>query len=106
MLDTIYNRKSVRRYTDEPISKEIIQKILEAGMSGPSATNARPWSFVVVTDEKLLNDMADANMKSAEPLRKAQFAILVCGNSKICCNVPPNTAIIENSCESFFLAII
>lgn len=85
MLDTIYNRKSVRRYTDEPISEEIIQKILEAGMSGPSATNARPWSFVVVTDEKLLNDMADANMKYAEPLRKAKLAILVCGDLERSC---------------------
>ncbi len=80
MLETIYNRKSVRRYTNEKISDEIIQKLLEAGMSGPSATNARPWSFVVVNDEKILNDMAIANMKYAEPLRNSQLAILVCGD--------------------------
>lgn len=85
MLETIFNRKSVRRYTDESISEEIIQKLLEAGMSGPSATNARPWSFVVVNDENILNDMADANMKYAQPLRNAKLAILVCGDLKRSC---------------------
>lgn len=90
MLETIYNRKSVRKYTNESISKEKIQKILEAGMSGPSATNARDWSFIVVDDEKILNEMADSNMKYAEPLRNSKLAILICGD-------------LERSCRDFWV---
>lgn len=80
MLDIITRRKSVRRYTEQKISEQNIKQLLEAGMSGPTAVNARPWSFVVVDDPIVLNQMADANMKYAEPLRNAPLAILVCGD--------------------------
>ena len=49
-------------------------------MSGPSCVNARDWSFVVVTDPEKLAQMADANGRPAEPLRKAAAGILVCGD--------------------------
>lgn len=79
-IETIMHRRSVRSYSSREISEGDLHTILEAGMSGPSCTNARDWSFIVVKDKDTLNKMADANGRPAEPLRKASLAILVCGD--------------------------
>ncbi len=47
-IEAIMNRKSIHKYTDQPIDEEAIQTILKAGMSGPTCVNARDWQFIVV----------------------------------------------------------
>ncbi len=79
-INAIMSRVSTRNFTDEPIKDEELKIILDAAMAGPSATNARPFSFIVVRDKEMLEKMADANMKYSEPLRKATLGILVCGD--------------------------
>lgn len=79
-LETIFSRTSVRQYSPRPISDEDLHTILKAGMSGPSCVNSRDWSFIVVRDREMLNKMADANGRPAEPLRGAALGILVCGD--------------------------
>lgn len=79
-LQAIFSRKSVRQYTDQPISPETLRVILCAGMAGPSCVNARDWCFVVVQDKQTLAAMADANGAPAQPLRSAAAGILVCGD--------------------------
>ncbi len=79
-LEAIFSRKSVRSYTERPISEADMHTILEAGMSGPSCVNARDWAFIVVRDRETLCKMADANGVPATPLRTAAAAILVCGD--------------------------
>ena len=79
-LDAILTRRSCREFTDKPIKSETLHQLLEAAMSGPSCVNARDWSFVVVTNPEKLAQMADANGRPAEPLRKAAAGILVCGD--------------------------
>lgn len=80
IIKGIQSRRSIRRYTDRPISDEALKLILEAGMSGPSCVNARDWSFLVTRDPGILGKMADANGHPAEPLRKAALGILVLGD--------------------------
>jgi len=48
MLDLIKKRRSIRKYTDEPVSDADIKAVLEAAMAAPSADNLQPWEFVVV----------------------------------------------------------
>ncbi len=82
-LDSIQNiltRRSVRAFEDRPISREDIETILAAAMSGPSCANTRPWQFIVVEDREMLSRMADANGKYAAPLRGAAAGILICGD--------------------------
>jgi nitroreductase len=50
MLEAIRRRASVRAYTDEPVSEEHLEAILQAALSAPTANNVRPWEIVVVTD--------------------------------------------------------
>ena len=80
MIELIKNRKSVRVYTEQKVSKEDIHTILEAGMSGPTACNKRPWSFIVVEDKEMLMKLADCNGRFADPLRRASLGILICAD--------------------------
>ena len=79
LKEVLLKRRSVRKFTEEPVSKEHIDELLHAAMSGPSACNKKPWEFYVVTNENILNEL-----KSASRFTKisAKLAIVVCGNLK------------------------
>jgi nitroreductase len=55
---TIRARRNVRQYTDQPIARENLERILEAGRRAPSSGNWQPWNFVVVTDREQLVELA------------------------------------------------
>ncbi len=78
-LEVIHNRKSVRHFTDEPVSKEQLEIIVKAGMAAPTARNLQPWAFVVVTEREKLDELAEA-LPYAKMLFDAQAAIVVCGD--------------------------
>ena len=65
-LQNLFNRRSVRDFTAQPIEEEKLHRILEAGMSGPCCVNARDWSFIVVTDREKLLEMAGWKEEKAE----------------------------------------
>ena len=47
--EALQKRRSVRKFTQEPVPEEAIDALLHAAMSGPSACNKTPWEFWVVT---------------------------------------------------------
>jgi nitroreductase len=49
-MKVIQDRRSIREWTEEPVSEEDLAKILEAGRQAPSGENAQPWRFIVVKD--------------------------------------------------------
>jgi nitroreductase len=59
-LDLIISRQSDRKYSDKPVENEKLERIVEAGRMAPSACNAQPWKFIVVTDQKLVLKVAEA----------------------------------------------
>jgi nitroreductase len=56
--DTIRARRNVRQYTDQPIARADLERILDAGRRAASAGNWQPWNFVVVTDRPQLVELA------------------------------------------------
>ncbi|NMS89579.1 nitroreductase family protein [Clostridioides difficile] len=50
--DSISKRRSIRKYKNQSISHETIEKIIEAGINAPSSKNRQPWHFVVVTEKE------------------------------------------------------
>lgn len=81
-LEALFTRRSIRRYTDEPVSDDDLETILEAGMNAPSANNRQPWHFVVVDDREKLNAIMDIHPYS-RMLAEAPVAILVCGDTEV-----------------------
>ena len=71
LLEIMKNRRSVRRYTGEPIPEEFITKILQAGLLSPSAHNTKLWDFVVVRDKEMLKKLSEAKPMSAGMLAGA-----------------------------------
>jgi len=81
-LAAIFSRRSIRVYTEKPVSDAEIQSLLEAGMAAPSASNRKPWHFVAVTDRETLCALAEAH-PYGKMLAKAGAAIAVCGDPKV-----------------------
>ena len=50
--EAIQQRRSIRKFRDEPVPTEMINELLEAARLAPSASNRQPWRFIVVTDPK------------------------------------------------------
>lgn len=78
VLTVIHQRKSVRAYTNEPVGLPELRELVRAGFAAPTAGNAQPWAFVIVTERAKLDALADA-MPYGKMLKKAPAAIAVCG---------------------------
>lgn len=53
VLEAIRNRRSIRLFENKAVDRETLLKVLEAARLAPSAGNAQPWSFVVITDDNV-----------------------------------------------------
>lgn len=98
-LTVIHSRKSVRNYTGENVSKELLDKIVRAGMAAPTAVNKQPWAFVIVTDRKTL-DTLKAGLPYAKMLDKAGAAIVVCAIPDKAFENSTEFAVIDSTCAS------
>jgi nitroreductase len=78
-VQTIFARRSIRKYTDEPVGEEDVKTLLEAAMAAPSASNRKPWRFVVVTKRQTLDALAEAH-PHGKMLFEATLCISVCGD--------------------------
>lgn len=58
--EAIRNRRSVRKYTDQPITREQIQALLDVAVLAPSGSNAQPWSFVVLQGASVVSSHSAA----------------------------------------------
>ena len=74
----IRTRRTIRRWTDKPVSPEIVKELLECALWAPSACNMQLWDFVVVTDKATRESLADA-VPFAD---KAQVLIFICYNTR------------------------
>jgi nitroreductase len=83
ILETIYSRRSIRIYDRKKLEKETISNLLRAAMAAPSASNSRPWEFVVVTDEAKIN-LLRSKVKYGN--YNAPAIIIVCSNLAIAQN--------------------
>ena len=76
-IKNIMTRTSIRKYTDQPVSKTDIETMLRAGMAAPTAVNRQPWHFVAVTDKAKLKELSGGR---GGMLEQCALAIVVCGN--------------------------
>jgi len=81
-MEAILTRRSIRKYTKQPVSDEVLKELLEAAMYAPSAGNRQPWCFVVINDRKILNEIPEYH-PYAQMLKEAPVAILVCCDSDL-----------------------
>ncbi len=63
--EAIYNRRSVRKFTDAPVSEEDILRICEAGRWAPSGENSQGWRFIVIRDRKIIEQLGEISGKGS-----------------------------------------
>ncbi len=80
IMDYILQRRSVRKFRDEPVHPEAILLLLQAAMAAPTACNGQPWEFVVVTEDETLTRLRE-NLRMGD--YAAPVVIAVCGNPEL-----------------------
>lgn len=78
-MEALFRRRSIRKYTHEEVSDDLIKRLLEAGMAAPSAGNQQPWQFVVIKNKDTLANLTETSPYS-KMTKDAGVAILVCGD--------------------------
>jgi len=81
MLKEIFDRRSVRSYTDEPVTKEQITELLRAAMNAPSAVNRQEWRFVVLTRRADIDKVQEL-IPFNKMMLEAPVAIIVSADQK------------------------
>ncbi|MCL1992830.1 MAG: nitroreductase family protein [Spirochaetes bacterium] len=77
MNSLIEKRRSVRKFkADAPVSRQQLDRLLDAAMHAPSACNSRPWEFIAVTNRQKLDAIANTH-PFAQMCRTASAAIVV-----------------------------
>lgn len=79
-LEAIRTRRSIRRYSEEPVTDTELRAVLDAAMCAPSAFGQRSTRYVVVRDPATREKLASAS-KHAGPAGRAPVAIVVCGDT-------------------------
>ena len=83
ILECIQKRRSIRKYLPREVEKEKLEGLIRAAMSAPNACNSRPWEFVIITDQQILQQLRE---KLQFARYQAPAAIAVCANLKIANN--------------------
>lgn len=72
VMENIYGRRSVRAYSEEPISEEQIREIIKAGVHAPNGANSQPLRFAVITNSEKKKQYSDVSKALfVENMRKA-----------------------------------
>ena len=59
-MNVILSRRSTRKFTAEPISDEIMQQLVEAALHAPSGMGKKTWTFIAITDRRVIQSLAGA----------------------------------------------
>jgi nitroreductase len=77
IIETLKNRRSIRRYADTPVEKEKVEALIQAALLSPSSRGIRPWEFIVVDDGAVLQELAHSKEHGASFISDAPLGIVV-----------------------------
>lgn len=83
MIHLLRRRRSIRRFTQEPVKKAEIDTLVEAMLRSPSSRGLNPWHFVVVDDRDTIEKLAQAKAHGSGFMKNAPLAIVVCADPGI-----------------------
>ncbi len=79
LVDVILGRRSIRRFEQKEIPKDILDRILEAGRQAPSAANRQPWHFIVLTDDRIKGRLS--KWLFTKHIKNSSVTIVGCANT-------------------------
>lgn len=82
IFEAFKNRISVREYSDKPVEKEKLEKMVDAGRLAPTARGEEPWEFVVVTKKDKIKELADITDHGKFMSGAAAAIVVFCKDTK------------------------
>ena len=79
-MKEIFNRRSIRKFTEQPVEQEKIDRLLRAAMQAPSAANQQPWEFIVVKEKAALESLSKVSPYS-KPVAGSAVTFVLLANS-------------------------
>lgn len=80
VVPLMQKRRSIRKFQPNSVDRDTVDLLVEAALRAPSSRGRNPWQFVVVTDRKLLADLALAKEYGSSFLDGAPLGFVVCGD--------------------------
>lgn len=80
-LEVIEKRKSVRKYADRPVEREVLDAIVKVAQTAPSSRNSKSSAFMIIEDRDTIDALSLMRDYGASPLKSAQAAIVVMGDT-------------------------
>ena len=80
MIELLRNRRSIRKYTNQPVEKEKIDLLQEAVLRSPSSKNINPWEFIFVTEPETIQKLKECKPHGTTPLATAPLAVVICAD--------------------------
>lgn len=80
VFEVLHTRHSIRQFLNRPVGEDLVKELLSTTMSVPTAGDAQPWRFVVITDREKLDKTPDFH-PYAGMIKQIPLTILVCGDT-------------------------
>jgi len=82
-MEEIFTRRSIRKFSNQPVEQKKIDKLLRAAMQAPSAANQQAWEFIVVQDKEKLAQVAETSPYAKPAAGSAVTFVLLADESKM-----------------------
>lgn len=80
-LEVIEKRRTVRKYSDRPVERELLDAIVKVAQTAPSSRNTKSSAFMIIEDRDMIQALSQMRDYGAAPLSGAQAAIVVLGDT-------------------------
>lgn len=84
LKETIFNRRTVRKYTDEVPDKALLEELLMYASMGPSNGNSHPVEFLIVEDPESKKKLAGIERFGTAYVATAPLVVVIIANTEIC----------------------
>lgn len=100
ILELIKSRRSIKRYKDTPVAKELIEKIVEAGMWAPTGRNRQSPIILAITDKKIIAELSKTNAEimgaDTDPFYGAPVVLVVLADKNASTHVYDGALVMQN----------
>lgn len=83
MLDILAKRRSVRKYKQQEVESDKVQKLIQAALLSPTSKNKHSWEFVVVKNKERLEKLSRVKDAGAEFIKDAPLAFVILGDEEV-----------------------
>lgn len=82
-FDLVQQRRSIRKFTEQPVEPEKVEKIMQAALMAPSGKRINPWKFILVTDKEMLLKLSDIRPHGSQLIAGAPLAVVVMADTTL-----------------------